>query len=983
MYINCKTYLSFNYGTFSTRELVKTAVDHGVAALALTNINNTCDAWEFVKICGEKKVKPILGVEVRNGDKVLYILLAANNRGYAWINRFVSEHLTAKKDFPNVGPGITFFENGWDGFVIYPLHAKKFSDLRINERVGLLPGDLNRLFGTEWRDYEEKFVIRQPVTIQNKIFHSLHRLLRAVDNNILLSQLPENAECSESETFLPPLQLMSIYQQYPFMIANTYRLMDSCKIEMDFKKDKTRKTYSGSLDGDRILLEKLALDGLPARYGKNNKTALARVQKELKIINNLEFNSYYLINYDIVRHADSRKFYHVTRGSGANSIVAYCMGISNVDPIDLDLYFERFLNPERTSPPDFDIDFSHTDRDAMMDYVFKRYGRDYVCLVGSFTTYKNDSIIRELGKVFGLPDREIKELQKTNAPQDKIQKMILQYGELLRDFPSNCSVHACGMLISEEPIYNYVTLFMPPKGLAACQMDMYGAEDIGLNKYDILSQRGLSHIREALRLIKQNKNIDIDIHSTKKFKSDQEVAARIKRADTIGCFYIESPAMRQLLMKLRCDDYLTLVAASSIIRPGVAQSGMLREYIYRYHNRDKIKYLHPLFKEHLAETFGVMVFQEDVIKIAHYFAGLSLGDADILRRAMNRAKYKGNNQFALIRNKYVESCKCLGHSKELYEEVWRQMESFAGYSFCKAHSASFAVESYMSLFLKTYYPKEFMVAVINNFGGFYSTELYFLELLKTGAIIQPPCVNCSEQYTNIHDDEVYVGFVHIKGLQEKLLQAVIDERVENGEYLNLQDFIDRVSIGAKQLELLIFVGAFRFTGKTKKQLLWEANSLVKKKQLQTATRLFHEPVRQFKLPDLTDHPLDDLYDQLENLGFPLTNPFGLADDNPGNYVYAKDLHKHIDKIVTVLIYFINHKQVPTKTGEEMYFGTFLDSELNWIDTVHFPESARNYPLNKSGFYRATGKVTTDFGVCSLEVHTMFAVGYKHRRYADL
>jgi DNA-directed DNA polymerase III PolC len=984
MYINCKTYFSFHYGTFSTRELVEAAVEKGVTALVLTNINSTCDVWSFVKSCREQKVKPIVGVEIRNGDKLLYILIAANNKGYGWINQFLSEHLIAKKDFPEPSEDLQLFENGWDGFVIYPPGAKQLQHLRLNERIGITSTEINKLFGTNWRDYEDKFVIRQPVTLQNKTYYNLHRLLRAIDNNVLLSQLSKETQCDESEIFLSPAHLMNQFQLYPFMISNTYKLMDTCKIEMEFHTDKTKKMYTGSLEGDRILLEKLAMDGMPMRYGKKNKVALARLQKELKIIGDMGFNFYFLSNYDIVRHAQSRGFYHVGRGSGANSIVAYCMGITDVDPIELNLYFERFLNPERTSPPDFDIDFSHHDRDEVMDYVFKRYGNDYVSLVGNFTTYKNDSIIRELGKVFGLPDEEIKELQRSNIARDKIQQLIMQYGQLMRNFPSNCSVHACGMFISEEPITRHLALFMPPKGMATSQLDMYAAEDIGLNKYDILSQRGLSHIREALRLIKLNKGIDINIHDTNKFKKDPNVNLQIKNANSIGCFYIESPAMRHLLMKLKCDDYLTLVAASSIIRPGVAESGMMREYIQRYHNRAAIKYLHPIFEEHLSETFGVMVFQEDVIKIAHFFAGLSLGDADVLRRAMNSGKYKGSS-FDTIQAKYFKACKEKGHSEELAKEVWRQMESFAGYSFCKAHSASFAVESYMSLYLKTYYPKEFMVAVINNFGGFYSTELYFIELFKAGGKIEPPCVNNSDEYTNIKEDEVYVGLIHIKSLRKELKEGILEERSKSGPFLHLQDFIERIHVGIEQLSVLIKVGAFRFTGKSKKQLLWEAHSLLKmhQLQLQNTQPLFHEPAIQFKLPDLSDHPLDDIYYQMQHLGFPLCNPFDLANDDPSKYVAAKDLIQHANKYVSVLIYFIAHKHVPTKNGEEMYFGTFLDANLDWVDTVHFPESAKNYPLDKSGFFKATGKVTLDFGVVSLEVSKMETVSYRARQYADL
>lgn len=984
MYINCKTYFSFKYGTFSTQALVKTAVDHGVTALALTNINSTCDIWDFVKDCRAERIKPIAGVEVRNEGKLLYILLAANNKGFAWINDFLSSHLQAKTPFPEMASTQSFFTDEWDGFVIYPLGTKRPGDLFSNERIGVLPSEVNKLFGVDLEECQEKLIIRQPVTFQNKTYFNVHRLLRAIDKNVLLSKLTADETASPGESFVSPGELIDKFRLYPFIVTNTYKLMDSCRIEMEFGTDKNKKTYGGSKEDDKRLLEKLALQGMAARYGKKNKVAAERLVKELKIINDLGFNSYFLINHDIIRYAQLNGFYYVGRGSGANSIVAYCLRITDVDPIELNLFFERFLNPHRTSPPDFDIDFSWTDRDEIIDYVFKRYGKNNVALLGAYPTFQHDAIIQQLGKVFGLPVDEIKTLQRNNQPQDDIQKLILQYGRLIKNFPSNLSIHPCGMLISEEPINNYVTLFMPPKGFATAQMDMFVAEDIGMNKFDILSQRGLGHIKESLRLIKANKGHDVNIHDFENFRKDPAIRAQIRDANTIGCFYIESPAMRQLLKKLRCDDYITLVAASSIIRPGVAQSGMMREYIYRYHNRDKVVYLHPLFEEHLSETFGVMVFQEDVIKIAHYFAGLDLGEADILRRAMS-GKYRSNNQFRIIMEKYFANCKKIGHPDSLAAEVWRQMESFAGYSFNKAHSASFAVESYMSLYLKTYYPKEFMVAVINNFGGFYSRELYFLDLLKTGGHIKAPCVNNSDHYTNIKGDEVYTGFIHIKGVQDKLIETILEERRGNGPFLHLQDFIERTNVGLEQLNTLVSIGAFRFTGKAKKQLLWEANFLQKKNQpaLHAGQALFEEPPLEFKLPELADQPLDDLYDEMEILGFTLSNPFAMVDDDPEKYVLSKDMQKHCGKVVTMLAYFIARKHVVTKNNDQMFFGTFVDSNLDWIDTVHFPDAAQRYPLHTSGFYKITGKVVEDFGVYSLEVHKMFKVGYKERKYANL
>lgn len=984
MYINCKTYFSFRYGTFSTKELVKTAVDKGVSSLALTNINSTCDVWDFVKYCQEEGIKPIAGVEVRNGDKMLYILIAANNNGLKWIHEFLSQHLQAKKEFPEALTELIFFQHPKDGFVIYSMDSKPLDKLLANECIGVLPWEVNRLFGIDLKKYAEKFVIRQPVTVQDKIHHNLHRLLRCIDKNILLSKLPAEAQASPEETFVSPTEILERFKQYPFIVTNTYKLMEGCHIEMEFYTDKNKRTYGGAAEDDRILLEKLATDGFGSRYGKKNKAARERLSKELKIINDLGFNSYFLINYDIIRYAQSRGFYYVGRGSGANSIVAYCLRITDVDPIELNLYFERFLNPHRTSPPDFDIDFSWTDRDEVIDYVFKRYGKKSVALLGAYSTFQHDAIILQLGKVFGLPVEEIKELQRANQANDKIKAMILRYGKFLYNFPNILSLHPCGMLISEKPITTYATLFMPPKGFPTTQMDMFVAENVGLNKFDILSQRGLGHIKESLKLIKANKGIEIDIHDVERFKNDPGIANQIREANTIGCFYIESPAMRGLLKKLRCDDYLTLVAASSIIRPGVAQSGMMRAYITRYHDRSQVNYLHPILKELLEETFGVMVFQEDVIKVAHYFGGLDLGEADILRRAMS-GKYRSNNQFQLIKEKYMASCKQQGHPEDLAAEIWRQMESFAGYSFNKAHSASFAVESYMSLYLKTYFPKEFMVAVINNFGGFYSRELYFLELLKTGGEIKAPCINNSDYYTNIRGNEVYTGFIHIKGLQQELAENILEERKVNGPYLHLQNFIERTNIGKEQLNTLVSIGAFRFTGKSKKTLLWEANFLQKKNQpeLHGAPVLFEDAPLEFKMPELIDNLLDDLYDEMEILGFTLSNPFAMVDDDPGKYILSKDLAGHLGKNVTVLVYFIARKHVTTKNNDQMFFGTFVDCNLDWIDTVHFPDSAKKYPLHNSGFYKITGKVTEDFGVYSLEVSKMYKVGFKERKFANL
>jgi DNA polymerase-3 subunit alpha len=307
-------------------------VEAGVTSLALTNINSTCDIWDFVKFCQEAGLKPVVGVEIRNGNTMEYILLAANNKGFRWINAFLSTHIQEQMPFPTRAENNPFFDDPWDGYVIYPTGKKEVRELLANERIGILPWEVNKLFGIDVSSIGEKLVIRQPVTFQNKAYYNLHKLLRAIDCNVVGTKLPAEAVCSDQEYFVSPSRLLDAFKQYPSIVTNTYKLIDSCNITMDFHTDKNKKTFSYSKEDDRKLLEKLAMDGLAYRYGKN-KEARARVEKELKIINELGFNAYFLITWDIIRYAQSRGFYYVGRGSGANSIVAYCLRITDVDPI--------------------------------------------------------------------------------------------------------------------------------------------------------------------------------------------------------------------------------------------------------------------------------------------------------------------------------------------------------------------------------------------------------------------------------------------------------------------------------------------------------------------------------------------------------------------------------------------------------------------------------------------------------------------------
>jgi DNA polymerase-3 subunit alpha len=613
----------------------------------------------------------------------------------------------------------------------------------------------------------------------------------------------------------------------------------------------------------------------------------------------------------------------------------------------------------------------------MYDYLFARYGSAHVCLLGTHTTLQERSVIRELGKVFGLPKNEIDQLADdpdSLKNRDELTRVICNYAEYMKDLPVNLSIHAGGVLITEKPVYAYTATDLPPKDYPVAHLEMHNAEDAGIYKFDILSQRGLGHIRETIRLIRLNRNIEVDINRFTDFKSDPLVRTMLREGRTIGCFYIESPAMRMLLRKLDCDNYLTLVAASSIIRPGVARSGMMRAYIERFHlHRQGKDYVsaHPVLKELLSETYGVMVYQEDVIRVAHYFAGLSLAEADVLRRGMS-GKFRSRREFEKIKEKFFSNCKERGYETEVTDRIWYEIESFSGYSFAKGHSASYAVESYQSLYLKAHHPIEFMTGVINNFGGFYKTEFYFHEARMSGATIEAPCVNKADFLTSVSGTTIYTGFIHLRSLEGKWAKLIPEERLKNGAFTGLYNFMNRIPVGLEQIRILIRCGAFRFTGKTKQQLMWEAVAgfgEARQSRSKSTGSLFNNEVEDLRLPRLEHNTLEDLYDEIELFGFTLGDPFRLLKE-PVLPSRADDMKRQTGKSFSITGYLVTTKMTYTAGKKIMNFGTFLDASGQMFDTVHFPEASVKFPFRGRGFYNLSGKITEEFGVFTLGISRM-------------
>jgi DNA polymerase-3 subunit alpha len=1030
MFLNTHSWFSFKYGLMKPETLLEEARKAGVRTFALTDIHCTAGIPGLLRDADRFGIRPVAGIEFRKGPRLLYIGIAKNNNGFRQLNELLSSHLLDAEVLPEEPPELS------DAFFILPFSMPP-RPLRANERIGIRPSDLTRLPFSPWSRRTRELVALLPVTFRDKRDFNTHRLLRTIAKNTVVSMLPAEELAQPDEVFGSAAEMRRTYRDLPQLVDNAERLLDACSIAFD-DSDKTPGSFGAHEAEDRERLYRDTLEGLHHRYPNASRDVVARMRHELDVIGRMGFITYFLINQDIVHFARSKGFFHVGRGSGANSLVAYCLGITDVDPMDLDLYFERFINPARKKPPDFDIDFSWKDRDEVFKYVFGKYngagaGNIHAAQIATYATFQRRGAIRELGKAAGLPPDEIDALSAGESGHhrderrmadaakgrlDRVAQAVVRYGHHLIGMPHHLGIHAGGIVITGKPVTCFTALHRPPKGFPVTQFSMLEAEDLGLHKFDLLSQRGLGHIRDAVELVNKGTcgewslvngdrdqrgdrpitdhrspiTTNIDIHDIPRFKQDPAIRELIRAGDTVGCFYVESPAMRMLLKKLKVDDYLGLVAASSIIRPGVAESGMMREYLLRHNDPERRKAASPKLLEIMEETYGVMVYQEDVLKVCIQYAGLGPEDADLVRRGMN-IRFRDRREFKAVEEKFFANCKARGHPDTEAAEVWRQIGSFASFSFAKGHSASYAVESYQSLYLKAHYPLEFLVGVANNFGGFYSTEFYLHEAKRKGAVIEPPCVNTSGELCILVNGDrslgngpdlspitshlssatprIYLGLANVKSLTDETVRLILHDRQRRGPFADLPDLLRRVPLPLEQARTLVRIGALRFSGRSKPQLMWDLALLHSGPAHVPATAdLFITKVEEPRLPELQHYPLADAYDELELLGFPLCDPFALVDLPREPCILQRDMHGHIGRQVAMFGYLVHVKATDTRHDQHMTFGSFIDTAGDFWDSTQFPSVAARFPFRGRGVYRLTGVVEEEFGHVSLRTRAM-------------
>jgi DNA-directed DNA polymerase III PolC len=961
-------------GTIFVSELASFARRKGYTYLSLCDTNGFYGIVHFLNACRREALKPVVAVRIDSGS-FSGILIARSMRGYAKICSHITELLNgrARDAWKKV-----LERGGGDYYVI----TRDREILReggdgVFAEINVLEED----YCTEYRFAKQ--IGREPVLIYPVYFlkeddYRIHRLLRAIHRNKkLCSLLPEEVQSSRAY----PQEQEQIVRRYSFMedaILNTKRIAEECTFEFSIG------TPILPVYGDRSFncLKELCFRNLKRRYRRVTGELLERLGRELEIIRKKEFADYFLVVHDLVK----RSPFTCGRGSAAASLVSYLLFITHVDPIKHNLFFERFMNESRSDPPDIDVDFPWDSRNSILDYIFKRYSAKRSAMVSNHITFSVRSSVREVAKVYGAPIGEIDRVTKSigyyynrqkddyehymkNPYDTPLMRRIYEDAVRIHSMPRYLSVHCGGVVLTPKPICYYIPVQRAPKGVPVIQLEKDQAEEFGFVKIDILGNRSLAVVRDTLELVESHYGTRIRYADLNPL-DDCETIDMLRRGDTIGVFYVESPAMRQLQKKTGRGDYEHLVIHSSIIRP--AANPYIREYVERLHGKPYLPIV-PEMGDVLKETYGIMCYQEDITKIAMQVAGFSLADASELRKVVSK---KNREERKLeLRKQFYRNLRERGLKEEAADEIWNMIESFSGYSFCKPHSASYALLSFKACYLKAHYPAEFMGAVLKNQGGYYTPLAYISEARRMGMTVELPDINRSRREYFGKNGTVYVGFMQIKNLTVGVVEKLLKERDSRGPFSGLLDFMRRVDHTLTDTVLLIKAGCFRNVERYNlPQLLYKARTYCCAR-----SRYTDEPLYEHKTIDksITPPPMRDssyaqkIKNELSVFGFIVSvHPMRYYGRRIGEdgMVRAKDLPQWIGKLVKVAGIMITAKTVLTRDEQLMQFISFED-ETAIYEAVFFPEQYKRFAhlLRSQRPYMLFGRVEEEFGVISLNV----------------
>lgn len=893
--LRCHSYFSLLDGASSPEMLVTEAKRLGLAALALTDQASLAGAVRFWRAAKQQGLHPIFGAEVTLEDGSLLTLLAETQTGYGNLCRLVSaarlDQLPVKEDVPwpgKVTPRLSWarLERHRQGLIAlaacHHVESAQTHLLRLREIFGAgqlylaqtahhLPGEAVQQAAT----WERVRACDIPVVATGNVYYATREASRlrdvfiAIRHNLSLTEARKAGLLPGSSSFALryPAEMARDFGTWPEALQRTVEIAARCQVSLDFSGYRLPRFQTPEGFSEFAYLYELCHTQLPRRYPALRPRVLTQLAYELEIIEQAGLAGYFLIVWDIVRFARDNGIRCQGRGSAANSIVAFLLGITSIDPLAHELLFERFLSEDKFTMPDIDLDFAADRREEVIRYVYERYGAAHTAMVCNLVTYRARSAIRDLGKALALPEPVIDRLAKgvesyspakageqiagklePNAPPSHPLRLLAELLGQIEGCPRHLSIHSGGMLITGPPLQEIVPLepaTMP--GRIICQWDKDSVEDAGLIKIDLLSLRTLGLISEAEALIRENGETLPDLDALP--LDDPAIFTMLEKGDTIGAFQVESRAQQQMLPRLKPRSFAEIAIEIAIVRPGPIQGGAVHPFLRRKNGLEPVSYLHPYLEPVLKETLGVLLFQEQAIRVAVAAAGFTPGEADLLRRTLSRSR--PDTEMQAIEQRFLHGAAKQGIGSEVASQIFAQLVGFAGYGFCKSHAMSFALIAWQTLWLKRYYPAAFTCALLNQQPmGFYSSEVVIQDAKRHAVQFLPVSVEKSDWRYKLEADEkknaaIRTGFCTVKGMGEGVAQRICEARIQQ-PFLGLEDFWQRTRLPKDLMQTLIRAGACDSFG-NRRDLLWQLGLLH-----DTVGQLaIEESAAEIRLPELT------------------------------------------------------------------------------------------------------------------------------------
>ncbi|MGC9195040.1 MAG: DNA polymerase III subunit alpha [Syntrophobacteraceae bacterium] len=1007
IHLHVHSFYSMMQGVNSPEVLCREAKRAGFSHLALTDSNGFYGLLNFLEAACATGIKPIVGAQVKTRETSA-VIIARTLQGYEILSEIITRRHTQKdfclpRGFPEKSSDLVVLSE--DPQLLKTLQG------RVECFCEVVPGPLDRKLLRMAHEIGVEVAATNAVHFATKNDYPLHRLLRAIELNKTLGALGPEDSAQADRWLKSSREMRAKFPDCPEALASTVKIAKGCHTPPNRFHTVFPKYLEKDEDHLGLLVSKCR-KGIGVRYGKTCQKIEDRLAEELELISSKGFVDYFLVVADIV----GRRTIHCGRGSGAASLVSYLLGITHVDPLAHNLLFGRFLNPQRKDLPDIDVDFPWDERDGLFEEITAHYGNQRLAFISNHTTFRARASVRETAKVYGIPAAEIKEVTRrlgywslgqirgqrkeqqedlhapcpalpatrfSTRPQfhnfhlDPPWPEIIALASRLESIPRNISTHCGGVVIVPDRVSRYVPVQVSTKGVRIIQWEKDQAEKAGLVKIDLLGNRSLAVIRDAIEAVGKNTGTAIDYPSFNPVK-DPKTQRIISRGDTMGVFYLESPAMRLLQAKAGKGDFEHAVIHSSIIRP--AANRFIRQYLERLHGQPYTP-LHSSLEQILSQSYGILVYQEDVVQCAMALAGFSWGEADSLRKVMSK---KSAEQIYDYKARFQKGCAQNGVCSEVVEKVWDMFTSFAGYSFCKPHSASYALVSFKSAYLKAHHPAEFMAAVISNEGGYYSTFAYISECRRMGLEVLGPDINQSDLDFTGCAQTIRIGLKQLQGLRRSGLEAIVDERRKEGLFLTVEELLNRLRGRLIVADALILAksGAIdSIAGRLNRpQLLWLIQAWFHRLNPEPGTQRALFGPRPIKIPSLADlPPQTKLAHQFQTMGFPLSvHPLELAGPYfrklPHKTVPASDMARYIGEKIRIKGWPVTRKEVMTRQGEEMEFFTFED-ETAIFETAFFPQPFRRFcqDLDMNHAYLLYGLVESEFGVASLTVEHAYRV----------